>query len=124
MKCPECNTENPSDSKYCKECAGPLPSPEEISVAHTETLKTSKFLEFSSYQKHRPQTEAVYLDILRKMKGEKKLKTAFELYEIALNLCTQNILEQNPGITDKELKKMLFKRFGYDTGRSSGKSNR
>jgi len=82
------------------------------------------FIYFSSYQKHRPQNEAVYLDILRKMKGEKKLKTAFELYEIALNLCKQNILEQNPGITDKELKKMVFKRFGYDTRRSSGKSNR
>ena len=82
------------------------------------------FIYFSSYQKNRLQTETVYLDILRKMKGEKKLKTAFELYEIALNLCKQNILEQNPGITDKELKKMVFKRFGYDTGRSSGKSNR
>ncbi len=37
-KCPKCDTDNPSDSKYCKECATPLPSSKEISV--TETLET------------------------------------------------------------------------------------
>jgi serine/threonine protein kinase/tetratricopeptide (TPR) repeat protein len=26
-KCPQCQTDNPSDSKFCKECATPLPSP-------------------------------------------------------------------------------------------------
>ncbi|NOR53286.1 MAG: hypothetical protein GQ536_04285, partial [Candidatus Aminicenantes bacterium] len=39
-KCPQCDTENPSDSKYCKECATSLPSSEEISVSHTKTLET------------------------------------------------------------------------------------
>jgi len=42
MKCPKCQTENTSDSKYCKKCATPLPSSEEISVSHTETLETPK----------------------------------------------------------------------------------
>jgi len=37
VKCPKCDTDNPSDSKYCKECAAPLPS-REVSV--TETLET------------------------------------------------------------------------------------
>jgi len=37
-KCPKCDTDNPSDSKFCKECATRLPSPEEISP--TKTLET------------------------------------------------------------------------------------
>ena len=38
MKCPKCHIENPSDSKYCKECATSLSSKKEIPV--TETLET------------------------------------------------------------------------------------
>ncbi len=38
VKCPQCDTNNPSDSKFCKECATPLPSSKEIPV--TETLET------------------------------------------------------------------------------------
>ncbi len=37
-KCPKCDTENPSDFKYCKECATPLLSSKEIPVI--ETLET------------------------------------------------------------------------------------
>ncbi len=40
IKCPKCDTENPSDSKYCKECASPLPSSKEIPV--TETMEVPK----------------------------------------------------------------------------------
>lgn len=40
MKCPSCQTENPSDSKYCRECATPLTSVGMPAV--TRTLETPK----------------------------------------------------------------------------------
>jgi serine/threonine protein kinase len=40
IKCPKCLTGNPSDSKYCKECATLLPSPKDIEV--TETMETPR----------------------------------------------------------------------------------
>jgi TolB-like protein/tetratricopeptide (TPR) repeat protein/predicted Ser/Thr protein kinase len=40
VKCSKCNTENTSDSQFCKSCATPLPSSKEIPV--TETLETPK----------------------------------------------------------------------------------
>jgi len=39
-KCPICNTDNPSDSKYCKECAAPFPSAGEIYTSPTKTIQT------------------------------------------------------------------------------------
>ena len=40
IKCPECDTSNPSDSRYCKQCAKPLPSAEDIKV--TETMEAAQ----------------------------------------------------------------------------------
>jgi serine/threonine-protein kinase len=42
-KCPKCDTVNPSDSKYCKECATSLPYSKEISVTKTLETPTDKF---------------------------------------------------------------------------------
>jgi TolB-like protein/Flp pilus assembly protein TadD len=38
MKCPACQTDNPSDSKFCKECSTPLSARKAILVSQTETL--------------------------------------------------------------------------------------
>ena len=40
MKCPKCNFENPTDTKFCGECAAPLHPSDEISAPLTETLET------------------------------------------------------------------------------------
>ena len=40
IKCPKCQTENPSDSKFCKECASPLQVSEDIDI--TATLEAAK----------------------------------------------------------------------------------
>jgi eukaryotic-like serine/threonine-protein kinase len=41
VKCPKCQTDNPSDSKFCRECATPLPSSKATSASATETLQTA-----------------------------------------------------------------------------------
>jgi serine/threonine protein kinase/Tfp pilus assembly protein PilF len=41
VPCPRCGTDNPSDSKFCKECAAPLFSRERIGGPVTKTLRGS-----------------------------------------------------------------------------------
>jgi serine/threonine-protein kinase len=42
IKCPTCQTENPSDSKFCRECATPLPEqPKTPDISITRTLETT-----------------------------------------------------------------------------------
>lgn len=42
MKCPACQTENPTDSKYCRECATSLPPSGGDSVSPTKTIEAPK----------------------------------------------------------------------------------
>ena len=41
MKCPKCETVNPADSKFCKECATSLPSFDKPQISVTRTFETT-----------------------------------------------------------------------------------
>jgi serine/threonine-protein kinase len=40
MRCSKCHFENPADTRFCGNCAAPLPPSEDISNSPTETLQT------------------------------------------------------------------------------------
>ncbi len=42
VKCPRCDTDNPPDSKFCRECATPLPLSPKAAPPLTKTLETPK----------------------------------------------------------------------------------
>ncbi len=42
MECPQCQTNNPDDSKFCKECAIPL-SDSDLPISQTKTLQTTAY---------------------------------------------------------------------------------
>ncbi len=42
IKCSKCQFDNPSDSKFCKECGTQIIPFEGISVSHTKTLETPR----------------------------------------------------------------------------------
>jgi len=51
IQCPKCNTANPSDSRYCRECATPLPAAEKPAASPTLTYETpsEKFASGSTF---------------------------------------------------------------------------
>ena len=42
VKCPKCEYENTSDSKFCKECGSSITVQEKIPASHTKTMETPK----------------------------------------------------------------------------------
>lgn len=51
-----------------------------------------------------------YLEILKKMSGEERLRIEFELYELARNIVKASILNKYPNISDEELEVKLRER--------------
>ena len=40
MKCPRCDSDNPDNTRFCGQCAFPLPLSDKIPYSQTETLRT------------------------------------------------------------------------------------
>jgi TolB-like protein len=51
VKCPRCDTDNPSDSKFCRECATPLPSAAERATAARKPLTSKEITVTFSFRK-------------------------------------------------------------------------
>ena len=49
MKCPKCQTENTTDSQFCKKCAAPLPSSDNIVVTKTIETQTEELTTGSTF---------------------------------------------------------------------------
>ncbi|KPJ48307.1 MAG: hypothetical protein AMJ41_05165 [candidate division Zixibacteria bacterium DG_27] len=61
----------------------------------------------------RPQeAEAKYLDILRKMSPNQRLKIGAELYEVAYQIMRAAIEEESPGLSEEGLKAKIRERVG------------
>lgn len=59
--------------------------------------------------------ERIYIEKLRKMSAEERLKMAFELCKLVFKITQANIKNENPGISSEDLKKELRNRIyhGY-----------
>ena len=61
----------------------------------------------------RPQeAEAKYLDILRRMSPNQRVKIGAELYEMAYQIMRAAIKEENPGMSEEGLKAKIRDRVG------------
>jgi len=54
--------------------------------------------------------EQKYISILKKMDGNKRVKIGSELYEMARKIVLSSIKDNNPGISEEQLNKMLKER--------------
>lgn len=64
--------------------------------------------------KHILEAERIYLNRLRKMSGQERLIIGAELYMFAINIARAGIMNQNPEISEKDIKKELLKRIYKD----------
>lgn len=66
-----------------------------------------------------PEMEKRYHDMLMRRSGEERLKMGCAMYDAAKEIVRSSILNENPGLTEQELKEKIFLRFyGLDFSES------
>lgn len=58
-----------------------------------------------------PEIEKKFFDMMMAKSGEERLKMGFEMYEMSRKIAIASILQDNPGISEKEMKVAIFNRF-------------
>lgn len=63
------------------------------------------------------EAEKKYIALLRSFDGNRRVKIGAELYELARHIIEASLRNQNPGISEEELKEKLKQRIQDDSGR-------
>jgi len=58
-----------------------------------------------------PEIEEMFFNLMMTRSGEERLKMGFEMYEMGRKMVTASITNDNPDISEKELRVSLFNRF-------------
>ena len=58
-----------------------------------------------------PEIEEIFFNMMMAKSGEERLKMGFNMYEMSRKIVIASILQDNPGMSDKEIKVALFNRF-------------
>lgn len=58
-----------------------------------------------------PEIEEIFFNMMMAKSGEERLKMGFNMYEMSRKIVIASILQDNPGMSDKEIKVSLFNRF-------------
>lgn len=58
-----------------------------------------------------PEIKEMFFNLMMTRSGEERLRMGFEMYEMARKMVTASITNDNPDISEKELKVSLFNRF-------------
>jgi hypothetical protein len=80
-------------------------------------------LRYSRLKPNRPNGQSSdrkrYIEILRKMTGEERVRIGFELFEMAKNVMIEGMRAQNPGIESEEIQQEVVRRMMRCHRRSS-----
>lgn len=71
-----------------------------------------KISKMKIYEEKIKEAEAIYIERLKRLSGEERIKIASDLFEAVKEIAIAGIIHQNPNISDEELKAELNKRLG------------
>jgi len=71
-----------------------------------------KISKMKTYEEKIKEADALYIERLKKLSGEERIKIASDLFEAVKEIARAGIIHQNPNISDEGLKAELNNRLG------------